>query len=234
MRVPFLSRAEIAQAAEGVLAGYGEQTGEAVMPPVPVEEILESYLGLHYQYLDLERITGVAGALGATYVQKKFVVLSNTLLAERSRGRAAFTLAHEAGHWVLHRQYVKTVTRTDGPKTPETIFCRARDAKKPMEWQADYFASCLLLPESAVRTAFAAAFAPGTLEVINTRETFSSSAWCFDICADNWPYIAGAVCEAGGFGNVSRQAMIIRLQELGLVVNHTPQVMGWKRSLLEA
>ena len=39
---------------------------------------------------------------------------------------------------------------------------------------------------------------------------------------------ATAMCEAGGFFNVSKHAMIIRLQNLGLLVNKTKKRMDWE------
>jgi Zn-dependent peptidase ImmA (M78 family) len=45
----------------------------------------------------------------------------------------------------------------------------------------------------------------------------------------NWPFIARAIQKTGGFSNVSKQAIIIRLQELGLVINETPAEIGWSR-----
>jgi len=51
---------------------------------------------------------------------------------------------------------------------------------------------------------------------------------CEEPFLEQWPYIAAAMCEAGGFSNVSRQAMIIRLQDLGLVVNKTGLKMDWE------
>jgi len=39
--------------------------------------------------------------------------------------------------------------------------------------------------------------------------------------------MAAAMCEAGGFSNVSRQAMVIRLQDLGLLINKTGLRMDW-------
>ena len=45
---------------------------------------------------------------------------------------------------------------------------------------------------------------------------------------EQWPFIAAAMCEAGGFSNVSKHAMIIRLQDLGLLVNKTNKKMDWK------
>jgi hypothetical protein len=53
---------------------------------------------------------------------------------------------------------------------------------------------------------------------------------CFDPCVENWPKIAGVVKEAGGFSNVSKQAMIIRLQDLGLVRNEIRVGLSWTDS----
>ena len=44
----------------------------------------------------------------------------------------------------------------------------------------------------------------------------------------NGPFIAAAMCEAGGFSNVSKQAMVIRLQDLGLLINKTSTKMDWE------
>ncbi len=40
-----------------------------------------------------------------------------------------------------------------------------------------------------------------------------------EACAENWYRIAAEVCDAGRFSNCSRQAMVIRLQGLGLLEN---------------
>jgi len=42
--------------------------------------------------------------------------------------------------------------------------------------------------------------------------------------------IADKVMDTGGFSNVSKQAMIIRLQKLGLVRNATNVRLTWKES----
>ncbi|MFW5989517.1 MAG: ImmA/IrrE family metallo-endopeptidase [Desulfosudaceae bacterium] len=231
MRVPFLAKTELAAAADALLTGYEEMTGRPVAPPVPVEEIIENFLGLRCGYVDFDSQEGMAGVLGATYVPKKLILINQNLVGEGKEGRAAFTMDHEAGHWQLHRAYVGKLTRAgDGPAAiDQTILCRSQDAKKPIEWQADYFAGCLLLPEKHVRSAFRRTFAPEAIDIVNVQEDFVSSPQWFDPCVDNWPLLAGAVKETGGFDNVSGQAMIIRLQELGLVVNHTGTAMGWHR-----
>ena len=109
------------------------------------------------------------------------------------------------------------------------IFCRVKDAKKPIEWQADYFASCMLMPEKAVKSAFYEIFGLQPLILYNVKSSYCGPI-CYDPCVENWPIIAGKVKKAGGFENVSKQAMIIRLQDLGLVKNETHARMAWDKS----
>jgi Zn-dependent peptidase ImmA (M78 family) len=225
MRVPYLSKNKIARSVNMTLAQFMEKTGQTVEPPIPIEDIL-SMMGLRCIFFDFEQI-GTPDVLGATYVKKKLVAINADLLDDRSKGRAAFTMAHEAGHWVLHRNLLAIANRHGNME--EAIFCRAQDARKPIEWQADYFASCLLMPEDMVRSAFKNTFEPDVIDIVNVEKDFVSLPFCFDFSVDNWPFIADAVRTTGGFENVSRQAMIIRLQELGLVVNHTRQKIGWTK-----
>jgi Zn-dependent peptidase ImmA (M78 family) len=107
------------------------------------------------------------------------------------------------------------------------IFCRIRDARKPIEWQADYFASCMLMPENAVRDAFCKCYGAAPLMLYNVKSAFCGPL-CFDPSVETWPQIAAMVKEAGGFSNVSKQAMIIRLQDLGLVKNETQARLSWR------
>jgi hypothetical protein len=67
------------------------------------------------------------------------------------------------------------------------------------------------------------------LTLFNVCSAYSGPV-CFDPCVENWPRIAGWVKEAGSFSNVSKQAMIIRLQDLGLVKNATGYPMTWRAS----
>ncbi|MEW6076477.1 MAG: ImmA/IrrE family metallo-endopeptidase [Thermodesulfobacteriota bacterium] len=224
-QVPYLSRADMARRAEALLAAYGEKDGKPVEPPVPVEAMI-GFLGLKCVYVNFERINQ-PGVLGATYVNRRLIAVSRDLLDESVCGRSAFTMAHEVGHWVLHRRLAEKGGGAGSGE--EIIFCRREDTAKPVESQANYFAGCLLMPEAHVREAFSRVFKPERLDLVNVHSDFATSMFGFDFCVENWPRIAATVCEAGGFDNVSLQAMIIRLQNLGLVVNHTRQAMGWAR-----
>jgi Zn-dependent peptidase ImmA (M78 family) len=223
MKVPWLPKARIAQMADDVISDYESETGKRVSAPVPVEDIIEFGLGLRLAFEDLRGKLNMGDVLGATYVKSRKISADTSLDHPGAEGRLCFTLAHEAGHWVLHRGFVDL-----SPKGGGFIFCRTRDAKKPMEWQADSFASCLLMPESLVREAFSRVCGPRPLVLYNVESAYAGPI-CFDPCVANWPAIADCVRQSGNFSNVSKQAMIIRLQDLGLVRNETRTPMVWQR-----
>ncbi len=109
-----------------------------------------------------------------------------------------FTLAHEAGHWVLNRQFATGAGDSSAKRT--AILCRKRDAKKPAEWQADYFAACLLVPEKWVRWTFENLVGSRPLRLHNDQRSLSGFMY-IEPCVCNWPFIARAVQETGGFSN---------------------------------
>jgi len=100
----------------------------------------------------------------------------------------------------------------------------------PVEWQADYFASCLLMPEKELKNTFFQVSGGKDLVLDNVKSCLGGTSVCIDPCVENWHFIADAVREAGGFSNVSKEAMIIRLLELGLVLNATGAYMGWRKT----
>ncbi len=225
MKVPWLPKKVIAGAAEGVIAEYQIKAGQAVSPPIPVENIIEQGLKLNLGFADLRAKMEMDDVLGATYVEKRLICIDESLVKENPDGRYFFTCAHEVAHWVLHSKLLHHQT-AGLQKGGASIFCRVKDAKHPIEWQADYFASCLLIPEEVVKLAFRQIYGDRPLVLYNVKGAFCGPI-CFDPCIENWPRIAGLVKEASGFSNVSKQAMIIRLQELGLVKNETRAPMAW-------
>jgi hypothetical protein len=228
MKVPWLPKASIAQMAEDVISDYETETGRQVAPPVPVEDIIEFGLGLRLTFEDLRGRLGLHDVLGATYVHSRKICADISLDRPGAEGRLGFTLAHEAGHWVLHRDLVDLAHRADG-----YILCRTRDAKKPIEWQADCFASSLLMPEWLVREAFVRICGSRALVLHNVESAYAGPI-CFDPCVANWPAIADCIRRAGNFSNVSKQAMIIRLQDLGLVRNETCTPLAWRKVIASA
>jgi len=226
MKVPWLAKDEIAWKAFRLLTDYEAMVGRELEPPIPVEDIIERSLGLNLSFEDLDVILGTDNVMGALYVESMRVCINERLLEDENEGRLIFTCAHEAGHWVLHRHLVEKPRRSDAG--PGAIVCRAKNARKPIEWQADYFAACLLMPEEAVKDALFSACGTEALVLSNVRSCFGGTAHCIDPCVENWHLIADVVREAGGFTNVSSEAMIIRMEELGLLINLTSEPVGWR------
>jgi Zn-dependent peptidase ImmA (M78 family) len=207
-----------------ILEDYASVCHKEIGPPVPVEDILERYFDLSIAYVDFEHKYGLRDILGAIYIDQRMVCANESLTCPGLEGRLNFTFAHEAGHWVLHR---RLKPNSKGLHRGEPlILCRHRDAESQIEWQANYFAGCLLMPEPLVQFAFRAAIGDHPLRLIN--ETARMSGPCYsEPCVAGWPQIAEAVQNKGNFSNVSKQALIIRLQNLGLVINETPLPMNW-------
>jgi Zn-dependent peptidase ImmA (M78 family) len=227
MKIPWLPKKTIADAAAAVIAGYAAKINRPVQPPIPVEAIIERGLGIKLAFADLRKKLELNDVLGATYVKEELICVDRSLAEDQDEGRLCFTFAHEAGHWVLHRQLIDQIDRTDG--NAGRIYCRIKDARKPAEWQADYFASCLLMPAVAVENAFRTIYGSKALVLYNVKSAYCGPI-CFDPCVANWPLLAATVKAAGHFTNVSKQAMIIRLQDLGLVKNETHVRMSWAES----
>lgn len=222
MKVPWLSKKAISLSAGDTLARYEAASGRRLTPPIPVEELIEFGLNLSLAFEDLRGKLKMDDVLGATFVESRKVSVDISLDRPEAEGRLCFTLAHEAGHWVMHREFLHSAQRSGG-----SVLCRTRDAKKPVEWQADHFASCLLMPEPFVREAFSLVCGSGPLVLHNVKSAYAGPI-CLDPCADNWPAIADCVRRAGHFSNVSKHAMIIRLVGMGLVRNETGATLCWK------
>ncbi len=94
--------------------------------------------------------------LGAIWVDKELVLIDqhlNPKINPSMLGRYRFSVAHEIGHWRLHRSFVArdaNQTLLFGTSTEPTVICRASEGHEPIEWQANFFAACLLMPRRRV------------------------------------------------------------------------------------
>ena len=112
--------------------------------PVAVESIAEDYLGLRIEqaYMDC------SGML----LPAKRLIRINAAEGPRNEAplrRFRFTIAHELGHWICHA--------LEGADSAVS-YCRPVDlteaADRSLEREANVFAAELLMPESAVRSAW--------------------------------------------------------------------------------
>jgi Zn-dependent peptidase ImmA (M78 family) len=217
--VRWMPKEEITFVASNLLENYEECTGQEVTPPIPIEAIIERFLNIRLEYDDLKARFGLPDILGATWIKEKRIVIDRSLLEGEHRGRMFFTMAHEIGHWCIHRQaFIGPAARRSW--APQ-IVCRESGARARGEWQADYFAASLLMPEMPVREAFAEIFGFKPIAIYNQKSIAPRTLFWLDLAWEHAGEIARAVIEKGRFTNVSKAAMRIRLQELGLLVNRT-------------
>jgi len=214
-----------AHAGISLLGEYGRRFGVVESPPIPAEEIMECFLELELGFDDLPRWLGMPDVLGATWVGEKRVLIDESLdatLPTVVEGRYRFTVAHEIGHWQLHRRYFQNDPAQASlfAETPEpSIACRTSSRKDPIEWQADYFAGQLLMPKDMVFRVWEAQ--DGSLEPYVAVDEIDDLSARWSLAEDRTPTVSAARELAEEFG-VSGQAMQIRLLGLRLIKTEQP------------
>jgi hypothetical protein len=160
VRFQFLPDVQIYEAAEALrFAALGPKARDV---PVDLDAIVYGYLCEqdHLAVDDQDELADEGGdlVLGKTTMRPGKIEINRVLVSAGERGRFRFTLAHEIGHWVLHRAQVlaaadapslfggtttislTTLNRTmTGPKPP------------PEEVQANRFAAALLIDRRALQ-----------------------------------------------------------------------------------
>ena len=113
---------------------------------MPVESIAEDWLGLRIEEADLGDCSGIL--IPSERLIR--VNASEAMSGDTPTRRIRFTIAHELGHWICHARGLD-----DAP-----TYCRsqdlAEDADRALEREANVFGAELLMPEAAVREAWAA------------------------------------------------------------------------------
>lgn len=157
VRVPWVSEKTIEAQAISLLERYVKEHEPILKPPVPVDEIPEMLLKVRLEFDDLRKLLGRNDAIGATWFDTSEIYIDQSLDPTenpRKVGRYRFTVGHEIGHWVLHRQFVPNrgsqMELFEGRAPEPSILCRESSKREPAEWQADRFASCLLMPADLV------------------------------------------------------------------------------------
>jgi Zn-dependent peptidase ImmA (M78 family) len=240
LRVPYIPDDVIERDAEALLGEFAHARGIELRPPIPIEDIVEKHLKLRVEFDDLHKVLGVprsrfgldADIFGAIWLEAGNIVIDESLDPEERPEREAryrFTLAHEGGgHWRLHRPLVRP-TEGQGSlltdRAPPTVVCRTSQAKERVEWQADFYASCLLMPRKMVFAAWDEAFPDRKQRVLQpatpTDHPFVEIARDFDESEDQaLEHFARPFAERF---LVSPIAMRIRLERLGLLHRVVPR-----------
>jgi len=115
-------------------------TKEFTAPPVPILEIAERN-GVDVVFADFGSASDkVAGF--CDFAEAKLYVNQ-----EDSLNRQMFTMAHEFGHWILHKE----IFEADPKRYPVLPRFQDPDRNDPLEKEANSFAANILVPEALLK-----------------------------------------------------------------------------------
>lgn len=168
---PKYSHKELNDMAEKVLFDSSDILGNEIQYPIPTDKltiIIERYVDDLDLYADLEKEYGDENIEGVTIFlpfKKPIIKISEKLQKYKSKiNRLRTTLAHELGHVIIHdplwqREFSKLQLPFDTTEQRiqickrKTLFSKDEPNYEHydwIEWQANYFASALLMPKKAV------------------------------------------------------------------------------------
>ena len=178
------------------LTYFSANNENSITLPVPVEDIAEHYLGYQIDFVNEGLFSDPEILGGIDFDENKIYVNASV---EDHDGRYAFTIAHEIGHHVLHRDaYLKE--NLEGEKE---ILCRDARNKPRIELEADRFAAALLMPAQSVRD---------ILSQVNSSQKVKTIGQARGL--------ASKIIKEGELNNVSNTAMVNRLIDLKVISDY--------------
>lgn len=114
-----------------------------------IAETIADYLELNIVWESLP--SDSQGKIAAMIIPTKKLIFINEDIDSLKGEFGQSTIAHEIGHWKLHinqeavGEYIDREERGEIIRV-EPFLCRSVQSLKGIEWQAQYFAGCLLMP----------------------------------------------------------------------------------------
>lgn len=147
----YMSPEDLEFAAISLLSSFEKKSGRILLPPVPLDQIIENHLGLTIQFSPMK-----PNELGSLSVLQKIVTINERLGdgTPQTEGRYNFTLAHEAAHEILHaprlRQKAAMPLLFMDSQLEQTILCRTDNQKAVVEYQANTTGAAIAMPKRLV------------------------------------------------------------------------------------
>lgn len=145
----FLSKEHIEREVEKILERM--RSTPQYVPTFPLDpQRVADFLDLTVVWDTIPPDTG--GQIAARILPLLRQIEINEAIPELRGGFGNSTLAHEIGHWILHINHKevdgssKQQTLDLGLEDIQPFLCRSVSAQQGIEWQAQYFAGCLLMP----------------------------------------------------------------------------------------
>ena len=145
----FISKVEIEAIALEVLVKMQHTPKYFPSYPLDASRVAE-FLGLDVVWDNIA--DDEQGTIAARILPLEYLIEINENIPQLQGGFGESTIAHEIGHWVLHID-VEQVERhirlqNKGLNIPvKSLLCRSTNQLAGIEWQAQYFAGCLLMPQ---------------------------------------------------------------------------------------
>lgn len=144
----FIPKQEIERRAVDVLMHVQAKRKRPLKWPIDAGHVAEA-LGLDMDCGDIP--PDEQGSIAAMILPTERKIVMNENNRELPEGFEESSIAHEIGHWELHidqnaiSRFVELRNR-DIETTVEPFLCRSVNTQQGIEWQAQYFAGCLLMP----------------------------------------------------------------------------------------
>jgi len=140
-KVPRLDYEQIYQEAEKFLKNYHPER----TLPIPIHEIIDIKLGMHIvPRFMLEKRIGLVGFLS----NDLSTINVDENVHDYQEPRFRFTLAHEIGHLILHKDMYKELSFSSQEKWKSIQMGMKDEIRQWFEWQANCFAGLVLVPRN--------------------------------------------------------------------------------------
>lgn len=145
----FISKVEIEAMALEILLKMQQNPHYIPQYPLDASRVAE-FLGLDIVWDNIA--DDRQGQIAARILPLEYLIEINENITQLQGGFGESTIAHEVGHWVLHidvekvEQYTRLQNKGINIQV-EPLVCRSENYSARIEWQAQYFAGCLLMPQ---------------------------------------------------------------------------------------
>lgn len=142
LRVPVLSYDELRASANSILNRHNAKS----TVPVPIESIVEfAYSTTIIPFHELQKVYAIDAFVSRDL---KTIYVDNGVMESRSPNRYRFSLAHELGHIVLHREVFANIAFNSVREWKQQIQSMKETDRRWLEWQAHCFAGLMLVPKN--------------------------------------------------------------------------------------
>jgi Zn-dependent peptidase ImmA (M78 family) len=142
------AKEEIESKAEELLQQV-ETKRRRCLKPSNLAEAVADYLDLGVVWDNIE--PDAEGQIAAMILPTQQEIVINENIPTLRGGFGQSTIAHEIGHWILHIDRDSIDKYKDYLEQP--FLCRSVNSQQGIEWQAQYFASSLLMPIAKLQKA---------------------------------------------------------------------------------